>query len=108
MKVNKIALLAATLGILVSAQVYADDTMPKHPHMGPCMMDADTNKDGKISHDEFMAASQKRSEEMFKRMDTNGDGVIDQTERQAAFDKMHERRQQWRENHPKPDTPKPN
>jgi uncharacterized membrane protein YebE (DUF533 family) len=108
MKVNKIAVLIATLGVLAFAQAYADDEMPKHPHPEHGMMDADTNKDGKISHDEFMAANQKRSEEMFKRMDTNGDGVIDQAEKQAAFEKMREHRQEWRENHPKPDAPRPN
>lgn len=111
MKMNKIALLVATLGIFSFAQAYADDAMPKHP-CPACPeheMNADTNKDGKISHDEFMAASQKRAEEHFKRMDTNGDGFIDQAERKAAFEKMREHRQEWRENHPKPDdAAKPN
>ena len=106
MKLNKIALLVATLGLFAFAQAYAEDAAPKaghHEHE----WNADANKDGKISHDEFMAASQKRSEEHFKRMDTNGDGVVDEAEKKAAFDKMREHRQEWRENHPKSGAPQP-
>jgi len=109
MKLKKIALLGLTIGLFAFAQAYAEDTTSKTCHHEHCGMDADTNKDGKISHDEFMAASQKRAEEHFKRMDTNGDGFIDQAERKAAFEKMREHRQEWREHHPKPDAaPKPN
>ncbi|WP_371369308.1 EF-hand domain-containing protein [Pseudomonas sp. QL9] len=36
----------------------------------------DTNGDGKITHDEYMA----NAERQFKRLDTNHDGVIDQNE----------------------------
>ena len=110
MKTSKLTLVVAILGALGYAQAYAFDTpaqsaQSEHEHHG--MMNADTNKDGKISHDEFMAASQKRAEEHFNRMDTNNDGFIDQAERKAAFDSMREHRQEWREHHPKPETPKP-
>lgn len=71
------------------------------------MMKADTNHDGKISHDEFRAAREKRSEEHFKRMDTNGDGFIDKAEMQAAFEKMREHRKEWREKHMTPGATKP-
>lgn len=107
MKFNKIALLGLVIGLFAFAQAYAEDAAPNSCHHMHGM-NADTNKDGKISHDEFMAASQKRSEEHFKRMDTNGDGFIDQAERKAAFEKMRQHRQEWRENHPEPDAPKPN
>lgn len=107
MKLNKMSVIIAALGLFAFAQAYAEDATPQAGHRMH-EMNADTNKDGKISHDEFMAASQKRAEEHFKHMDTNGDGFVDQAERKAAFDQMRQHRQEWRENHPKPDAPKPN
>jgi hypothetical protein len=47
-------------------------------------MDADANKDGKISFEEFKAAREKHMEEHFKRRDTNHDGFIDESEKAAA------------------------
>jgi hypothetical protein len=42
----------------------------------------DTNKDGKISKDEFLAAPHQRDnpEQMFKAMDVNGDGYLKRDE----------------------------
>ena len=48
----------------------------------------DTNHDGAISHDEFMA----QSEERFKKLDTNGDGKISKEERDALREKWQEKR----------------
>ena len=45
---------------------------------------ADTDKDGRISRDEYMAAGEK----MFSRLDRNGDGFIDQGELQQAEERM--------------------
>lgn len=108
MKTNRITLVVAMLAMLGFAQAYAADTPPQPGHHAHEMMNADANKDGKISHDEFMAESQKRSEEHFKRMDTNGDGFVDQAERKAAFDSMREHHQDRLEKHAKPDAPQPN
>ncbi len=47
-------------------------------------MEADANKDGKVSFEEFKAARVKRMEEHFNRRDANGDGFIDAEERKAA------------------------
>ncbi len=44
---------------------------------------ADTNKDGVISKDEFMAKHQERAEKMFTKMDANKDGKIEESERKA-------------------------
>ena len=108
MKINKIAAVIATFTVFVFAQVHAEDASPTpaatpHPERMSHMMKADTNHDGKISHDEFRAASEKRSEEHFKRMDTNGDGFIDEAEKHAAFEKMREHRKEWREKHQSPE-----
>jgi uncharacterized low-complexity protein len=51
------------------------------PMDSKCGMDVmDTNKDGKVSRDEFMKAHQA----MFDAMDTNKDGMIDADEMKAA------------------------
>lgn len=53
--------------------------------MGAQMMEmVDTNKDGKISKEEFT----KHHEQMFTQMDKNADGMIDATERAAMKDQM--------------------
>ena len=112
MQINKIAAVVATFTVFVFAQVQAEVVNPApaatpHPDRISHMMKADTNHDGKISHEEFRAASEKRSEERFKRMDTNADGFIDKAEKHAAFEKMHEHRKEWREKHHNPDAAKP-
>jgi len=45
---------------------------------------ADTNKDGKVSKEEFM----KFHEKLFDEADTNKDGVLDASERKAMHAKM--------------------
>ncbi|WP_036302217.1 EF-hand domain-containing protein [Methylotenera sp. L2L1] len=47
---------------------------------------ADTNNDGAISRDEFMAKHQARAEKMFSKLDANNDGKIDADERKAAHE----------------------
>ncbi len=83
-----LALLAAlTLG--VSSVAYADHHCKKHCDEKHCdykkhgMLDADANKDGVISRDEFMAAHKARAEEMFSAIDSNNDGKVDAAERKA-------------------------
>lgn len=49
--------------------------------------DADANKDGVVSKDEFMAKHQQRAEKMFSKMDANKDGKVDEAERKAMHDK---------------------
>jgi hypothetical protein len=88
MKKLHLALLAV-LALGVSSVAYADHHCKKHCDEKHCdykkhgMMDADANKDGVISRDEFMAAHKARAEEMFSAMDGNNDGKVDATERKA-------------------------
>ena len=56
-----------------------------HGGMGMMMLKmADTNKDGAVSRDEFVATHAKH----FDMMDANHDGKLTKAERQAAHDKM--------------------
>ena len=56
-----------------------------HGGMGMMMLKmADTNKDGAVSRDEFVATHGKH----FDMMDANHDGKLTKAERQAAHDKM--------------------
>lgn len=81
-----------TLLLTISALVFglaqtafADHHDDKHGHDGyqHSWQDADANKDGVISKDEFMKKHQERAEKMFSKLDENKDGKVDQAERDA-------------------------
>lgn len=95
MKALKIMALAATVAMFSMSHVYAQEAAADSGRTAH-QMKADTDQDGKISHEEFTAASQQRSEKHFKRMDANADGFIDKAERHAAFAKMCARKHQHR------------
>ncbi len=89
-----LAISSLLLGLAQTASAAHDgtdhDTMGSHHHS---WQDADTNKDGVISKDEFMAKHQERAEKMFTKLDTNKDGKVDAAERKTMRDKC--------EHHPK-------
>jgi hypothetical protein len=77
-------------------------------HGGGMMMMhmADTNKDGAVSREEFLAAHNQH----FDMMDANHDGQLTQPERKAAREKMHAMggmRHGKRGDHPTGDMPPP-
>lgn len=88
MKISHI-LMALTFALGAAQIAYADhhDADDKH-HGHHGLMDADTNKDGAVSHEEFTEAHKARSEKMFEKLDANKDGKIDESERKAGKDKM--------------------
>lgn len=101
MKHRNALYLAAGILSLASWQALAADTAapadaaapgPMH-EKGDHWKKIDTNGDGVISHDEFMANSETR----FKEMDTNGDGKLSKEELQAHREKMRERFKEMRE-----------
>lgn len=53
---------------------------------------ADTNNDGVVSRDEFMAKHQEHANKRFEKLDANKDGNIDDAEHKAARDHMKEHR----------------
>jgi Ca2+-binding EF-hand superfamily protein len=65
----------------------AEDAQPA-PQQPAAFVKADADQDGKVTYEEYRAASEKRIEAQFKRMDLNGDGVIDEAERLALKEKM--------------------
>lgn len=83
-----IALLTSSVFAMASFSALADHHEGHKMESEKMEMEADANKDGKISFDEFKAAREKHMEDHFKRRDTNGDGFIDQSEKAAARDKM--------------------
>lgn len=54
------------------------------------MKRADSDGDGKISKEEFIAMSRKETDDRFGRADGNGDGFIDQTEFASITQRMRE------------------
>lgn len=83
-----IAMLISGTFAFVSFSALADHHEDHKKESEKHEMEADANKDGKISFDEFKAAREKHMEEHFKRRDTNGDGFIDENEKAQARDKM--------------------
>lgn len=79
------ALAFSTLLFGATHLAYADHHEGHHGHDGyqHSWQDADANKDGVISKDEFMAKHQQRAERMFSKLDANKDGKVDQAEREA-------------------------
>lgn len=92
-------MLTSAFMMFQSLPVLADDHMGGHD--GKPKMDreikGDTNGDGMISKDEFMA----KAEERFATMDANGDGKIEREEAKAAHEKkrskMKEKRAEMKE-----------
>ncbi len=51
---------------------------------------ADTNADGKISHEEFNDFSKRDNGDRFSKMDANGDGFVDQAEMSQIGERLRE------------------
>ena len=91
---------ALTLVIGLGA-AYAQDTSKKPPqkpqrqNVEEIFKNKDSNKDGKLSKEEFMKgvpeARKAAMEKRFTAMDTDKDGIVTKEEIKAAFKKMQER-----------------
>ena len=80
--------LLFTLGLGQLAYANHDGKGGMHCDRKQMMQEADTNKDGAVSRDEFMANHQKMADKMFTKMDANNDGKIEEAERKVAHEKM--------------------
>jgi Ca2+-binding EF-hand superfamily protein len=83
-----LAISSLLLGLSQAAN--ADHHEMNHDHAGKHAhgwQDADTNKDGVVTKDEFLVKHQQRAEKKFAKMDTNKDGKLDEAERKAMHAK---------------------
>ncbi len=79
--------------------VFAEDVPPPPSDKPNGMIDkADSNKDGKVTYDEFKAAREVKMQEHFNKLDANGDGAVDKEEAHKAREARREKRQERREN----------
>ena len=81
-KIMALAVIGATLALAVPAQ--AEEQTQQRPgagrmagHRGEMMKRLDTNGDGAVSKEEFLAGANER----FAKMDRNGDGKLTQEDR---------------------------
>lgn len=105
---KKILMLTAAGLMFQAAPALADghgDHGEKGAKKAEMFKAADTNGDGAISKDEYMARVQTKAAEKFNKKDANGDGSISQEESKAYHDakrgkmkdKMKEKRESMQE-----------
>ena len=87
---------------LFQGSVFAEDVPPPPSDKPNGIIDkADSNKDGKVTYDEFKAAREVKMQENFNKLDADGDGAVDKAEeqkaREARREKRHERRPERRD-----------
>jgi Ca2+-binding EF-hand superfamily protein len=82
-----IVISSAMLGLAQFA--YADHHEHGHDTAdhGQIWQTADTNNDGAVSRDEFMAMQKMHAEKKFSKLDANNDGKVDDAERNAMHQK---------------------
>lgn len=93
---KQLTTLSLAIGsLLIVSQVTASESDRKsmhHKHMEERLQQVDSNQDGKIDLEEFLA----HSEERFKEIDADGDGFISREEGRDAHKKMREKHKAWR------------
>ncbi len=83
-----IAISSMLLGLAQTANANHHEAGDHHAGAhGHSWMDADTNKDGVVSKEEFMAKHQERADKMFSKLDANNDGKVDEAELKAMHAK---------------------
>lgn len=70
----------------------------KH-HKMKTLEELDTNQDGNVTLDEFLASHMERITERFKKLDTNQDGSVTQAEMDEHRERMRERFKDGRGKH---------
>ncbi len=82
-------LVISSLVFGLAQTAYADHHEGAHDKAthGHSWKDADTNKDGAVSKEEFMVKQQARAEKKFAKLDANNDGKVDEAEIKAMHQK---------------------
>ena len=97
MKLN-LALKTLTLAVILSAGTAManhheggehHNKMENHNKMEDYKKSADTNKDGKLTYDEYKMHNENRTKMKFEHMDANKDGTLDEAELKAIHDMGH-------------------
>lgn len=84
MKIHTLALATiVTLAMTWTTQAKPDKPRKARPEH-PVLSDMDTNGDGSVSLDEFLAAHTARLQKRFSQMDQNADGLVTKDEMQNA------------------------
>lgn len=105
---KKLLMLTAAVFALQALPALAEDGAKDGHKRGDFFEKVDTNKDGQISKDEFMAADKDRAENKFKEMDANGDGNVTKEEGKAHHEaKKAEWEKRKAEHQAKKDAEKP-
>lgn len=98
MKINSKLAVLGLAAALLAGQAYANDAAKEGMHHGPHgkrghgFEEADTNKDGNVTKDEFRAQGDK----IFDKLDTNHDGKISKDERDARRKEFEAKRAEWK------------
>lgn len=83
--------LAVALATLPTAGVLAAEQGSNTAEKRVALGSIDTNRDGRVSLEEFKAGAMKRVERQFQWMDANGDKYIDRGELETVIQQLHER-----------------
>ena len=89
-----LAIVAITCFAFASYTQADDHKGPKHHPEMPKFEKMDTNADGAISFDEFLAAHRIWMQKKFNKMDQDHNGTVSKAELQAARKKMKARMQE--------------
>ena len=99
----KIPALIATAGLLAASLAVAQTAAPRHGERGDRgeraaerFAASDSNRDGKLSLDEFERARSERIAEQFARLDANKDGSLTQEEMRQSMRQHRELRKAHR------------
>jgi len=85
---KKHILTVSAMLLIATTPALAEGMGRHHDGKHAMLKKADSNHDGKVSKDEFLAAATKMANKRFNRMDANHDGVLDDKDHQAHFDTM--------------------
>ena len=91
MNIYQLVLSAALLSSVASVQAHDGAEHDSCKGMGAhaSIKQSDSNKDGVVSLDEYLAAKKTNATKMFNHIDANNDGKLDAAEQKDIDDVMH-------------------
>ena len=86
MKLNVMLPLLFLVTLLSSSLVFANHHEGDHDNKEKYKTSADTNKDGKLTYDEYKLHNENRYKKKFEHMDANKDGTLDEAELKSVHE----------------------